>query len=216
MADNKLPSWVRENVPDDAVWGEYFVIARKEEYSSGSRVRIEQSVSEPRDAVITGRKIKENLSFSASPLSGIALIVIGAVIAVLAILMKKPEAPLGNFIAPLLFAVGFEAGGIYLFAKSRRASSEIYSISSFEALEPYIEKALTDQVFSEEIEKRKKEHGDQGSGYAGYFVIPARLAAGGDLEKARSNFGLTDNIKQQLIQTANGTSEENRRLTRRK
>lgn len=216
MAESQLSSWVRENIPDDAVWGEYYVIARKEEYSSGSRVRIEQSVSEPRDAVITGKKIREHLNFSSSPLLSIALMIIGHVIAILAILMKNPEAPLGNFITPLLFAVAFAAGGIYLFVKNRRASAEIYSISSFEALEPYIENALTDQVFSEEIEKRKKEHGDQGSAHAGYFVIPARLAAGGDLEKARSNFGLTDNIKQQVIQTADSIPVENRRLTRRK
>ena len=27
---DKLPAWVRENVPNDAVWGETYVVARKE------------------------------------------------------------------------------------------------------------------------------------------------------------------------------------------
>ena len=35
--EKKLPAWILENVPDDAVWGETYVIARKEETRSGSR-----------------------------------------------------------------------------------------------------------------------------------------------------------------------------------
>ena len=41
MAKVKLSDWINENVPDDAVWGQYYVIARKEEYQSGRKVRRE-------------------------------------------------------------------------------------------------------------------------------------------------------------------------------
>ena len=40
----KLPAWIQENVPDDAVWSEYYLVARKEETQSGNRVHINQTL----------------------------------------------------------------------------------------------------------------------------------------------------------------------------
>ena len=75
----------------DAVWGETYVIARKEETRSGNRIYIKQFLKDPVEASITGREIKDSLEFSASPAFGIALIVIGAIAAALTFILKKPE-----------------------------------------------------------------------------------------------------------------------------
>ena len=54
----KLPAWIQENVPDDAVWSEYYLIARKEETRSGNRVLINQTLKEPREVSISGKEVK--------------------------------------------------------------------------------------------------------------------------------------------------------------
>ena len=59
MAKKELSDWINENVKDDAVWGKFFVIAHKEEYKTGSRIRIEQTVSPIKDATITGKEVKQ-------------------------------------------------------------------------------------------------------------------------------------------------------------
>ena len=61
-SEKKLPAWVLENVPDDAVWGETYVIARKEETQSGSRVQIQRFLKDPADHVITGKEIRNDLA----------------------------------------------------------------------------------------------------------------------------------------------------------
>ena len=59
MAKN-ISAWVMENIPDDAVWGEYYVIAGKEETRRGSKVFVDQQVKPAREATITGKEIKES------------------------------------------------------------------------------------------------------------------------------------------------------------
>ena len=210
---DKLPAWVRENVPNDAVWGETYVVARKEETRSGNRVNIKRFLKDPVEASITGKQIKDSLEFSVSPVSGIALIVIGAIAAALTFILKKPEESPNYLI--LVCAVAALIGGVYLTVKSVRAAPEIASIASFEALAPYIEKALNEKVFTDEIAARKAELGETGSGYAGYFCVPARLAAQGDLSSARQNFEPGDELRAQLIALAATIPEESRRLVQK-
>ena len=211
---DRLPAWVHENVPDDAVWGETYVVARKEETRSDNKVNIKRFVKDPVEATITGKAIKDGLSFNASPAFGIGLIVTGLIIGALTFVLKKPEESLNYLI--LLCAVMALIGGIVLTVKSAKAAPEIASIASFEALEPHIEKALSEKVFTDEIAARKKELGETGAGYAGYFCVPARLAAQGDLSAARQNFEPGDEIRSALVQLAGSVPEEGRRLTRRK
>lgn len=210
---DKLPVWVRENVPNDAVWGETYVVARKEETRNGNRVYIKRFLKDPVDASITGREIKDSLEFSASPAFGIALIVIGAIAAVLTFILKKPEESPNYLI--LVCAVAALIGGVYLTVKSAKAALEIASIASFEALEPYIKKALNEKVFDAEIAARKAELGETGAGYAGYFCVPARLAAQGDLSSARQNFEPGDELRSRLIALAATVPEQSRRLVRK-
>ena len=213
-SEKKLPAWVLENVPDDAVWGETYVIARKEETQSGSRVQIQRFLKDPADHVITGKEIRDDLASSASPVFGVVLIIGGVVAAALTFLLRQPGETL-NYITLLLAALAL-IGGVVLTVKSAKASPQIASIDSFEALEPYIEKFLTDKVFSREVEARKKELGETGSGYAGYFCVPARLAAQGDFSTVRQNFEPGEELRMQLTALAAALPEESRRLTRRK
>ena len=210
---DRLPVWVRENVPDDAVWGETYVVARKEETRSGNRVNIRRFIKEPVEASITGKEIKDSLEFSASPAFGIGLIVVGAAIAALTFVLKKPEETPNYLI--LLCAAFALIGGIVLAINSAKAASEISSIASFEALAPHIEKALSEKVFTAEIAARKAELGETGSGYAGYYCVPARLAAQGDFSSARQNFEPGDDLRAQLTALAATVPEQSRMLVRK-
>ena len=213
---NNLPAWVKENVSDDDVWSEYYLIARKEETKSGNRVQINQTLKEPQEASISGKEVKEYLSDQSSSAVGAFLIVAGLVIAVLMIFLKEPmEMSTGFLVFQLLIAVGLAAGGIYLIVKSRRLSAKLQSIDSWEALEPLIESALTEKVYNAEIAAREAEHGEQGAAYAGYLCIPAHAAVQEDFEKAKSNFGLQENIRTSLIQSAAAVPAEGHKLVRK-
>ena len=216
MAKVKLSNWINENVPDDAVWGQYYVIARKEEYKSGGKVLTEQTVSPARDATITGKEIKEHLAYCASPTVGVFFIIAGIVLAVAEFLLRKPmNASTGYLEVAMFFNLGMVIGGIYLLMKARKQAPEIQHMSSWERLTPYMEKALTEKVFSEEQAKREQEMGDKGEYQAGYFCLPARLALQGQFDKAKSNFGLMDGLKISLKQAAAGVPESGLELTRR-
>ena len=214
-----LSPWVLENVPDEAIYGEHYIIVRKEETQSGSRVHVNQTLSEPREGTITGAQVKEHMQETASPVLGISLIVIGLVVCLISFLSKMLEGDVnGSNDFPkviLIFGCGIIIGGIYLVIKSKKSSPEILSISSWGDFEPFLEKALTDKVYKEEMKARQEEMGDKGSGFAGYFCIPARHALSGDLEKAKSNFGLMDQIKLAVINAAANLPEDSRKLVRK-
>ena len=211
----KLPTWIQENVPDDAVWSEYYLIARKEETRSGNRVLINQTLKEPREVSISGKEVKGYLRDQSSPTIGVVLIVIGLAVVTLMMVLKTLGTSGGYLLFQLLIAVGFAGGGIYLLLKSRQLSAKLRSIDSWEALEPLIELALTDKVYNAEIAARKEEEGEQGAAYAGYFCIPAHAAVREDFGKAKSNFGLQENIRTSLVQTAAALPVEGQKLIRK-
>ena len=211
----KLPAWIQENVPDDAVWSEYYLIARKEETRSGNRVLINQTLKEPREVSISGKEVKGYLRDQSSPTIGVVLIVIGLAVVTLMMVLKTLGTIGGYLLFQLLIAVGFAGGGIYLLLKSRQLSAKLRSIDSWEALEPLIELALTDKVYNAEIAARKEEEGEQGAAYAGYFCIPAHAAVREDFEKAKSNFGLQENIRTSLVQAAAAIPAEGQKLVKK-
>ena len=211
----KLPAWIQENVPDDAVWSEYYLIARKEETRSGNRVLINQTLKEPREVSISGKEVKGYLRDQSSPTIGVVLIVIGLAVVTLMMVLKTLGTSGGYLLFQLLIAVGFAGGGIYLLLKSRQLSAKLRSIDSWEALEPLIELALTDKVYNAEIAARKEEEGEQGAAYAGYFCIPAHAAVREDFEKAKSNFGLQENIRTSLVQVAAAIPAEGQKLVKK-
>lgn len=211
----KLPAWIQENVPDDAVWSEYYLIARKEETRSGNRVLINQTLKEPREVSISGKEVKGYLRDQSSPTIGVVLIVIGLAVVTLMMVLKTLGTSGGYLLFQLLIAVGFAGGGIYLLLKSRQLSAKLRSIDSWEALEPLIELALTDKVYNAEIAARKEEEGEQGAAYAGYFCIPAHAAVREDFEKAKSNFGLQENIRTSLVQAAAAIPAEGQKLVKK-
>lgn len=211
----KLPAWIQENVPDDAVWSEYYLIARKEETRSGNRVLINQTLKEPREVSISGKEVKGYLRDQSSPTIGVVLIVIGLAVVTLMMVLKILGTSGGYLLFQLLIAVGFAGGGIYLLLKSRQLSAKLRSIDSWEALEPLIELALTDKVYNAEIAARKEEEGEQGAAYAGYFCIPAHAAVREDFEKAKSNFGLQENIRTSLVQAAAAIPAEGQKLVKK-
>ena len=102
-----------------------------------------------------------------------------------------------------------------MIVKSRRLSAKLQSIDSWAALEPLIESALTDKVYNAEIASRKEEEGEQGAAYAGYFCIPAHAAVREDFEKAKSNFGLQENIRTSLVQAAAAIPAEGQKLVKK-
>lgn len=211
----KLPAWIQENVPDDAVWSEYYLIARKEETRSGNRVLINQTLKEPREVSISGKEVKGYLRDQSSPTIGVVLIVIGLAVVTLMMVLKTLGTSGGYLLFQLLIAVGFAGGGIYLLLKSRQLSAKLRSIDSWEALEPLIELALTDKVYNAEIAARKEEEGEQGAAYAGYFCIPAHAVVREDFEKAKSNFGLQENIRTSLVQAAAAIPVEGQKLVKK-
>ena len=113
MAKKELSDWINENVKDDAVWGKFFVIAHKEEYKTGSRIRIEQTVSPIKDATITGKEVKQYLTDKMSSASGIFCLILGIVWSVAAILSRKPmESSTAFFVIMILVGVSFIIIGI--------------------------------------------------------------------------------------------------------
>ena len=212
----ELSNWINENVADDAVWGEYFVIAHKEEYKSGSKIRVEQSVSPIKDATITGKEIKQSLGDQMSSSAGIIIMLLGIAWTAVVILLKKPmESSTGAVVIGILIGMCGIIGGIYMVISAKKATPEIMTISSWEKMNPYIEEALSQKVFNEEVANRKKEMGDEGAGFAGYYCLPARSALKGEFDKAKSNFGLAEDLKASLIQAASTVPEDGLELTRR-
>ncbi len=212
---DNLPVWIQENIPDDAVWSEYYLIARKEETRSGNRVLINQTLKDPQEVTVSGKEVKDYLRDQSSPAIGVVLIVIGLAVVALMTVLKTLGASGGYLLFQLLIAVGFAGGGIYLLLKSRQLSAKLRSIDSWEALEPLIELALTDKVYNAEIAARKEEEGEQGAAYAGYFCIPAHAAVREDFEKAKSNFGLQENIRTSLVQAAAAIPAEGQKLVKK-
>ena len=74
---------------------------------------------------------------------------------------------------------------------------------------------MNEKVFDAEIAARKAELGETGAGYAGYFCVPARLAAQGDLSSSRQNFEPGDELRSRLIALAATVPEQSRRLVRK-
>lgn len=149
MATTKVSDWINKSVPDDAVWGQYYVIARKEEFQNGSRIQIEQTVCPARDATITGKEIKAHLENSASPALEVGLIIAGIVLAVVAFLLRKPLGASTGFSAiEILINLVLVICGIYFLTKACNQAPEIQ-----DRLNPYIEEALTQKVFFEEEAK---------------------------------------------------------------
>ena len=215
MAKN-ISAWVMENIPDDAVWGEYYVIAGKEETRRGSKVFVDQQVKPAREATITGKEIKEALSSNSSTAAGIGLITAGIIVGVLGFLLRDPEQESKGIIGIAIFiAAGLAIGGIYLLVTALKAAPEIRNISSWESAFPYIEAALSQKVFNEEDKKRREERGDKGAAYAGFFCLPARLAIKKEFDKARSNFGLAEELKEKLIQLASEVPEDGLELKKK-
>lgn len=210
-----LSPWVRENVPDEAVYGEHYIIIRKEETQSGAKVHVNQTLRDPRAATITGKEAKRFLDDSASPGLGIGLLIIGVVIALVAVLVRRMGSSAG-FMGVVLFLAAISAGaGVYQLVKSKKQAPEILTIASWEEFEPFLEQALTEKVFNEEVKAREEELGEKGKAYAGYFCVPARRAAVGDFEKAKSNMGVYDQIMEAATRAAAALPEECRRLERK-
>ena len=210
-----IPEWIQENISDDMEWSEYILIARKEETQKGSRVQVDQTVKEPRRASVSGKEVKDYLREASSVTTWVVLIVAGVAFAALMTALKEPMESSDGFMMILYFlAFCCSAAGVYMIVKSRKVAAELKSIDSFESLEPLIESALIEKVYNEEISARKKELGDQGASYAGYFCISAHDAASGNFEKAKSNFGLMDNIRTKLAQAAENIPEEDRKLVK--
>lgn len=216
MAKSKLSAWINENVPDEAVWGQYYVIAHKEEYQKGGKVSVEQTVCPARDATITGKEVKQNLESGASTGLGLGLIIAGVVLAVAEFLLRKPMESSTGFIAVAMALNLLMAGaGVYLLLKARKLAGELAGISTWEELNPCIESALTEKVYLEEQKRRVEEHGEKGGGFAGYYCLPAKLALQGSLDKAKSNFALRDDLKPVLVQSASEVPQSGLELTRR-
>ena len=209
----KLPAWIQENVPDDAVWSEYYLIARKEETRSGNRVHINQTLKEPQEASISGKEVKDYLRQSSSVTTWIVLIVIGIALPLLMTVLKEPMEMSSGFLTVwYILAVLLVVSGIVMLVKSRQLAASLQSIDSWEALEPLIELALTDKVYNA---AREAEYGEKGAAYAGYFCIPAHAAVREDFEKAKSNFGLQENIRTSLVQAAAAIPAEGQKLVKK-
>lgn len=212
----KLPAWVEENLPDDAVWSEYFLIAHKEETRSGNRVNIEQTVRPPKEAAITGKEIKTYFLDQASSSTGLILIAVGLGILLLALLLKEPmHSSNGFLVLEGLIALCAAGGGVYMLVQGQKLSKALSAVTSWDELEPFVETALTEKVYADEIAARKKEHGETGAAYAGYYCIPASLASQGAFDKAKSNFGLQEALKSAMLDALEQIPAEGRKLARK-
>ena len=183
-----ISEWIQANVPDDAEWSEVYITARKEETRNGNCAHITQSLRDVREVSISGKEVKDFMDWQGSPIMGIVLSVIGIICAILTILLRGPmNMSRGAMIVGLVIAVGMIIGGVYLFLESKRSNTEVLSIASWDAFEPWISMALGEKVFNEEVAAREKEFGDQGKAYSGHYCIPARLAAQGHFDTAVSS-----------------------------
>lgn len=129
MAKVKISDWINENVTDDAVWRQYYIIVRKEEYQSGGKLLIEQTVPPARDATITGKEIKAHLAQSASSLRPAVGALLGVVwTVVFFILGEEIFADLGFMgvvIGPVL-GLAMIGLGIHGFLKAKGTSLEMH------------------------------------------------------------------------------------------
>lgn len=212
MAQVKLSDWINENVPDDAVWGQYYIIARSEEYQSGGKVLIEQTVPPARDVTITGKEIKAHLAGSASSLRPAAGVLLGVVWAVASFIwLKQGFADLGFMFVVIGPVFGLALTGICIhnFLKAKGASPKIQAISSWRSLEPYIEAALKEKVIAEEEKIRKQEMGNQGEAFSGRACFTAR-----EVLQTELNQYVLD-IRLQMKKAAESVPESGLKLTRR-
>lgn len=212
MAKVKISDWINESVTDDAVWGQYYIIVRKEEYRSGRKVLIEHTVPPARDATITGKEIKAHLADSASSLRPAAGVLLGVVWAVVSFIwLKQGFADLGFMFVVIGPVFGLALTGICIhnFLKAKSVSLEIQVISSWEDLYPHIEAALKEKVLSEEREKRKQEMGNQGEAFSGRACFTAREVLQDELGGVPLDLGL----KMKMV--AASVPESGLKLTRR-
>ena len=210
-----LSAWVEENVPDESVWCDSFVCARKEETRAGSRIHVTQSVRAVREVTLTGAELKSGMAAKTDAAAGIVVAVLGAAIAALTLLLRRPmAASTGAVVVGLLIGLGTLAGGVYMIVSGKKKAPVLAAIASMEALTPYIEDALAEKAYNEELQLRKKELGDAGAAYAGYAVIPARLAAAGQFEKMKANYGVSAELQAAMTAAAIAVSEEKRVLRR--
>lgn len=215
MAKVKLSDWINENVHDDAVWGQYYIIVRKEEYQSGGKVLIEQTVPPARDATITGKEIKAHLEDTGPLMAfGIGCLIFG--IAWIAFylwigenwgtgvkdILLGPVLGLAAIVGGVLFMLVFKKG-------SSKLSAEVSAISSLEDLYPRIEAALKEKVIAEEEKIRKQEMGNQGEAFSGRACFTAREVLQDELGGVPLDLGL----KMKMV--AASVPESGLKLTRR-
>ncbi len=210
-----LSAWVEENVPDESVWCDSFVCARKEETRAGSRIHVTQSVRAVREITLTGAELKSGMAGKTDAAAGIVVAVLGAVITALTLLLRRPmAASTGAVVVGVLIGLGTLAGGVYMIVSGKKKAPLLAAIRSMEALTPWIEDALAEKAYNEELQLRKKEQGDVGAAYAGYAVIPARLAAAGQFEKIKANFGPSETLTAAMTSAAADVPETQRVLRR--
>lgn len=176
MAKVKISDWINESVTDDAVWGQYYIIVRKEEYRSGRKRLIEHTVPPARDATITGKEIKAHLEDSGPLMAvGIGCLIFGIVwiASYLWIGENWGSGVKDILLGPVLGLAAIVLGVLFMLACKKR-TRKISAISSWEDLYPHIEAALKEKVLSEEREKRKQEMGNQGEAFSGRDCFTAR------------------------------------------
>ena len=203
--------------------GRMFVMARNDKYTSGRRIIHEGTLLDPRDAEITGKEFKDELDLTALPGLETGFVVFGLVCAlivgILSMIGATGDHSVKNLIITFIPPLCIIAAGIYFLIRNHKTLIKLQSVSSINELEPYIEKALTKKVSSEERNAFKKEKGEQAAYNATFFCSPARLAASGDFDTPKKymyqEFPFPVEFKQALTQIANGLPEENRILTRR-
>lgn len=211
MAKVKISDWINENVTDDAVWGQYYIIVLKEEYRSGRKRLIEHTVSPARDATITGKEIKAHLEDSGPLMAvGIGCLIFGIVwiASYLWIGENWGSGVKDILLGPVLGLAAIVLGVLFMLACKKR-TRKISAISSWEDLYPHIEAALKEKVFSEEIEKRKQEMGNQGEALSGGACFTAREVLQDELGGVFFDLGL----KMKMV--AASVPESGLKLTRR-
>lgn len=215
MAKVKISDWINENVTDDAVWGQYYIIVRKEEYQSGGKLLIEHTVPPARDATITGKEIKAHLEDSGPLMAvGIGCLIFGIVwIAFYLWIGENWGSGVKDILlGPVLGLAAIVLGVLFMLAckkGTRKISAEVFAISSWEDLYPHIEAALKEKVLSEEKEKRKQEMGNQGEAFSGRACFTAREVLQDELGGVPLDLGL----KMKMV--AASVPESGLKLTRR-
>lgn len=211
MAKVKISDWINENVTDDAVWGQYYIIVRKEEYRSGRKLLIEHTVPPARDATITGKEIKAHLEDSGPLMAvGIGCLIFGIVwiASYLWIGENWGSGVKDILLGPVLGLAAIVLGVLFMLA-CKKGTRKVSAISSWEDLYPHIEAALKEKVLSEEREKRKQEMGNQGEAFSGRACFTAREVLQDELGGVPLDLGL----KMKMV--AASVPESGLKLTRR-